>query len=53
MSQIRVRIHKSFSNYRDELGLITGSMCDGTFNVEVQVEGNPILYLKPEEIEPC
>ena len=53
VNEIRVRIIKEKSLYTNKLGKIVLSCCDGTFKVEVAVEGHPCIYLSPAEIEPC
>lgn len=50
---IRVRILKKASSYFGDLGHIIRSNCDGTFCVEIYVEGFPEINLFPYEIEPC
>lgn len=49
----RIRIKKETSQYFNVIGYITLSLCNGTFRIMVDTEGNPIINLKPEEVEPC
>lgn len=51
--EIRVRIKKEKSLYFNKLGQIILSCCDGTFKVKVAVEGSPIIFLLPCEVDPC
>ena len=50
---VRIRIIKKDSNYYNMIGFIEMSNCDGTFKVRVQTEGNPVINLTPQEVEPC
>ena len=49
----RIRIKKDESDYNNKIAEILSSNSNGTFKVVVSVEGNPIIDLKPEEVEPC
>lgn len=49
----RVRVLKIESHYYSMLGGIIGSNCDGTFRVQIWIEGNPVIDLKPNEVDPC
>lgn len=49
----RVRILKHGSIYLEKIGYIMFSNCDGTFCVIVDVEGGPVIDLKPSEVDPC
>lgn len=52
-NQPRVLITSDKSRYIGELGCIISSNCDGTFKVKVMIEGNPVINLTPNEIDPC